>query len=216
MLMPTIAGAAALLPLACMCCFAPLQDPLAALVFDAPVMEEPVAAAAPAAPEAFAAAAQPSPLVSVEDMEQSKMSAAAAAVQAEADRAEAVAVAETKAAEAAADAIADAVAAMQDKSKKVVAAPTAAQLAKYAADATAKGEPLFTWPPEGVQVDATARVYYNRVMGPLPSNGQLQLKAGLNKWEQIELYDMQRCVTREVVVVLFKLCCDGVSCYGQV
>jgi hypothetical protein len=135
-------------------------------------------------------------------METSKMQAAAAAAQAEADRAEAVAVAETKAAEAAAEAIADAVAAMQDKSKKVVAAPTAAQLAKYAADAASKGEPLFTWPPEGVQVEATARVYYNRCMGPLPSNGQLQLKAGLNKWEQIELYDMQRCVMLRVLPIM--------------
>jgi hypothetical protein len=125
-------------------------------------------------------------------LEQSKMAAAQAAAQAEAERAEAVAVAETKAAEAAAEAIADAVAAMQDKSKKVVLAPTAAQLAKYAADAASKGTPLFTWPPEGVQVGATARVYYNRAIGPLPSNGQLQLKAGLNKWEQIKLYDMQR------------------------
>jgi hypothetical protein len=129
----------------------------------------------------------------VEDLEQSKIAAAAAAVQAEAERAEAVAAAETKAAEAAAEAIADAVAAMQAKAQKVVAAPTAAQLAKYAADAAAKGEPLFTWPPEGVYVGATARVYYNRCMGPLPSNGQLQLKAGLNKWEKIVLFDMSRC-----------------------
>ncbi|WIA34022.1 hypothetical protein OEZ86_012404 [Tetradesmus obliquus] len=173
------------------------EDPLASLVFDAPVVVEEPPAAAPAVPEtpaAAAAAPQAPPLVSVEDMEQSKMAAAAAAVQAEADRAEAVAVAETKAAEAAAEAIADAVAAMQDKAAgKAVAAPTSAQLAKYAADAAARGEPLFSWPPEGVGVGGTARVYYNRCMGPLPSNGRLQLKAGLNKWESIVLFDMQRC-----------------------
>eukprot|EP00775_Hariotina_reticulata_P005611 gene5611-5849_t len=65
----------------------------------------------------------------------------------------------------------------------------------------------------------TARVFYNRCAGPLPSNAQLQLKAGLNKWEEIVVFDAARCaalasagsgqewweVTFEVPAALFKL-----------
>jgi hypothetical protein len=73
-----------------------------------------------------------------------------------------------------------------------VTAPTATQLSKAAADAVSAGKATFCWPPEGVQVDGTARVYYNRSAGPLAGNGQLQIKGGLNKWEEIVVHDMNK------------------------
>jgi hypothetical protein len=130
----------------------------------------------------------------VEESEAARLAAQAAAAAAEAQAAEAIAQQETKAAAAAAEAIAAAAAALTAKAEKVVTAPTATQLSKAAADAAAKGVPLFSWPPEGVNVGSTARVYYNRSAGPLRGNAALQIKGGFNKWEEIVIHDMKRWV----------------------
>jgi hypothetical protein len=122
---------------------------------------------------------------SPEEAEAARLAAAAAAAAAEAKAAEAVAAQEAQVA-------ASMASALSAKAKKVVTKPTPSQLTKAAADAVAKGVPLFSWPPEGVQVGATARVYYNRQAGPLGGNCNLQIKAGLNKWEEIEVFDMKR------------------------
>ena len=128
----------------------------------------------------------------VEESKAARLAAQAAAAAAEAQAAEAIAQQETKAAAAAAEAIAAAAAALT--ATQVVTAPTATQLSKAAADAAAKGVPLFSWPPEGVNVGSTARVYYNRGAGPLSGNGALQIKGGFNKWEEIVVHDMKRWV----------------------
>eukprot|EP00879_Flechtneria_rotunda_P007886 GHRR01008263.1.p1 GENE.GHRR01008263.1~~GHRR01008263.1.p1 ORF type:complete len:1096 (+),score=490.52 GHRR01008263.1:107-3289(+) len=193
------------------------EDPLATLTFDIPpaavaaaaveTKELPLQAAAapaeaPAAAGLAAAAASapagvepPSPVKSADLAlaEKSKLAAHAAAAAAEKAQAEAVAASEREAAEAAAAAIAAASAEITQKARKAVTAPLPAQIQKYAADAVARGESVFWWPPEGLPVGTTARVYYNRCGGPLPSNAQLVLKAGLNKWEEINLYKLSRC-----------------------
>jgi hypothetical protein len=123
---------------------------------------------------------------SPEEAEAARLAAAAAAAAAaEAKAAEALAAQEAQVA-------ASMASALTAQAKKVITKPTATQLTKAAADAVAKGEPLFSWPPEGVQVGATARVYYNRQAGPLGGNCNLQIKAGLNKWEEIVVHDMKR------------------------
>ncbi|MEW5300882.1 MAG: hypothetical protein WDW36_003778 [Sanguina aurantia] len=51
----------------------------------------------------------------------------------------------------------------------------------------------FTVPAEAVPVGQPATLYYNRAAGPLKQSGQLQVKAGFNKWESMVLQDLQRC-----------------------
>ena len=53
---------------------------------------------------------------------------------------------------------------------------------------------MFTWPTFEIPVGTLVRVYYNKNAGPLPKDdGQgLQIKAGLNKWEEIVFVDMRR------------------------
>ncbi|MEW5313653.1 MAG: hypothetical protein WDW38_005202 [Sanguina aurantia] len=47
----------------------------------------------------------------------------------------------------------------------------------------------FTVPAEAVPVGQPATLYYNRAAGPLKQSGQLQVKAGFNKWESMVLQD---------------------------
>lgn len=42
------------------------------------------------------------------------------------------------------------------------------------------------------------RLYYNRARGPLPPTSLVQLKAGLNRWEEIVVVDMERVAGIEV------------------
>ncbi|GFR47418.1 hypothetical protein Agub_g9135 [Astrephomene gubernaculifera] len=79
----------------------------------------------------------------------------------------------------------------------VVPEPSLAQLQSLAARAAAAGHSVFTWPEEGGLVGHPVRIFYNRTRGPLPpppagSGRGLQLKAGLNKWEEICTVDMKR------------------------
>ena len=43
---------------------------------------------------------------------------------------------------------------------------------------------------EGVTVGETSTLYYDRSKGALPSTSKLVFKAGLNRWESIQLVDM--------------------------
>lgn len=45
---------------------------------------------------------------------------------------------------------------------------------------------------EGVTVGETCTLYYDRSKGTLPSTSKLVFKAGLNRWETIQLVDMAR------------------------
>lgn len=45
---------------------------------------------------------------------------------------------------------------------------------------------------EGVTVGETCTLYYDRSKGALPSTSKLVFKAGLNRWETIQLVDMAR------------------------
>lgn len=45
---------------------------------------------------------------------------------------------------------------------------------------------------EGVTVGQTCTLYYDRSKGTLPSTSKLVFKAGLNRWETIQLVDMAR------------------------
>jgi len=45
---------------------------------------------------------------------------------------------------------------------------------------------------EGVTVGETSTLYYDRLKGALPSTSKLIFKAGLNRWESIQLKDMGR------------------------
>jgi hypothetical protein len=72
--------------------------------------------------------------------------------------------------------------------------PTALELQALARQAEAAKIPMFTWPTFEIPVGSQVRVYYNKNAGPLPKDdGQgLQIKAGLNKWEEIVFVDMKR------------------------
>ena len=45
---------------------------------------------------------------------------------------------------------------------------------------------------EGVTVGETSTLYYDRSKGSLPNTSKLIFKAGLNRWETIQLVDMHR------------------------
>jgi len=45
---------------------------------------------------------------------------------------------------------------------------------------------------EGVTVGQTSTLYYDRLKGALPSTSKLIFKAGLNRWESIQLKDLGR------------------------
>lgn len=45
---------------------------------------------------------------------------------------------------------------------------------------------------EGVTVGETSTLYYDRSKSALPSTSELVFKAGLNRWESIQLVDMAR------------------------
>ena len=45
---------------------------------------------------------------------------------------------------------------------------------------------------EGVTVGDTSTLYYDRSKGQLPSSSKLVFKAGLNRWESIQLVEMHR------------------------
>ena len=45
---------------------------------------------------------------------------------------------------------------------------------------------------EGVTVGETSTLYYDRSKGQLPGSSKLVFKAGLNRWESIQLVDMHR------------------------
>ncbi|KAL0019255.1 hypothetical protein WJX77_003507, partial [Trebouxia sp. C0004] len=61
-----------------------------------------------------------------------------------------------------------------------------------AADAARKGDPFFVLPQEGVTVGETSTLYYDRLKGALPATSKLVFKAGLNRWESIQLKDLCR------------------------
>lgn len=72
-------------------------------------------------------------------------------------------------------------------------APKPGELRKLAEAARAVGEAVFTWPQiDTVKVGSSLRLFYDRCSGPLPRDGRLRLKAGLNKWEEILQVDMKR------------------------
>jgi len=45
---------------------------------------------------------------------------------------------------------------------------------------------------EGVTVGETSTLYYDRLKGALPATSKLIFKAGLNRWESIQLKDLAR------------------------
>ena len=45
---------------------------------------------------------------------------------------------------------------------------------------------------EGVKVGQNGTLYYDRLKGALPSTSKLIFKAGLNRWESIQLKDLVR------------------------
>lgn len=61
-----------------------------------------------------------------------------------------------------------------------------------AADAARKGNPFFVLPQEGVTLGETSTLYYDRLKGALPATSKLIFKAGLNRWESIQLKDLGR------------------------
>ncbi|KAL3139315.1 hypothetical protein ABBQ38_003653 [Trebouxia sp. C0009 RCD-2024] len=67
-----------------------------------------------------------------------------------------------------------------------------ATLQACAEDAARRNVSFFVLPQEGVTVGETCTLYYDRSKGALPSTSKLVFKAGLNRWETIQLVDMAR------------------------
>lgn len=90
-------------------------------------------------------------------------------------------------------AVAYSAAPVRPKPAAAVTRPTREQLMTAAAEASNMGLSMFIWPKEAVPVGQRAYIYYNRKSGPIPLQCRLQVKAGLNKWEEIVYVDLEKC-----------------------
>jgi len=76
-----------------------------------------------------------------------------------------------------------------ESADRIMATPP--QLQQLANLVMGTGQRVSSIPPQPVAINGPVRVFYNRVKGPLPPNGSLVLKLGLNRWDGLQDLDMK-------------------------